>query len=360
MYEAELEAKSRRLRERFAAAGVALPANLELHRSQPTGFRQRAEFGVWHKDERSFFCMFEEKRPVEIASFPMGSKRLRDAMDGVLRCVLASETVLRRGLFQARFHTTLSGEALVTLIYRRKLDAAWSAEAEALRSSLGLQGVVGRSKGQKLVAGRDSVTERLPVNGAQLEYEQLEGTFSQSNAGVAAQMLSWASDAALGGAASARDDDLLELYCGSGSFTVALAPRFRRVLATEISKAATAVAVRNAERNGVANIAMGRVSAEELRQAMDGVRLFERLKHVRLDELRLNTVLVDPPRAGLGAEVACFLARFDRIVYISCNPETLVDDLGHLRTTHAVSRAAIFDQFPYTHHLECGVLLERR
>ena len=150
------------------------------------------------------------------------------------------------------------------------------------------------------------------------------------------------------------------LRCRSGNFTVALAPRFRRVLATEVSKTAVTTAVHNLAANGVSNVALGRVSAEELREAMEGLRPFERLRHVPLNELRMNTVLVDPPRAGCGADVTAFLGRFDRILYISCNPATLVEDVARLRHSHTVQRFAVFDQFPYTPHVECGALLVRR
>ena len=47
-------------------------------------------------------------------------------------------------------------------------------------------------------------------------------------------------------------------------------------------------------------------------------------------------------------------------MYISCNPDTLQDNLGELCNSHDVKRFAVFDQFPYTDHIECGVLLERR
>ncbi len=50
---------------------------------------------------------------------------------------------------------------------------------------------------------------------------------------------------------------------------------------------------------------------------------------------------------------------YPRILYISCNPETLCRNLETLSQTHNVTRLALFDQFPYTHHMECGVLLTR-
>ena len=66
--------------------------------------------------------------------------------------------------------------------------------------------------------------------------------------------------------------------------------------------------------------------------------------------------------AGAGLDVTCrTLARsFERIVYVSCNPQTLARDVQELLATHTVTRLAAFDQFAYTPHLECGVVLERR
>ena len=51
---------------------------------------------------------------------------------------------------------------------------------------------------------------------------------------------------------------------------------------------------------------------------------------------------------------------YDNILYISCNPETLRANVAALAATHRIAAAAAFDQFPYTHHLECGLLLQRR
>ena len=54
------------------------------------------------------------------------------------------------------------------------------------------------------------------------------------------------------------------------------------------------------------------------------------------------------------------MACFPRTVYISCNPDTLAANVAALGGSHAVERFAVFDQFPYTHHLECGALLVAR
>ncbi|MGL4614708.1 MAG: tRNA (uridine(54)-C5)-methyltransferase TrmA, partial [Shewanella sp.] len=72
-----------------------------------------------------------------------------------------------------------------------------------------------------------------------------------------------------------------------------------------------------------------------------------------------NTIFVDPPRAGIDPDTLALVQGYERILYISCNPETLKDNLEQLCKTHKISRFALFDQFPYTDHMESGVLLER-
>ncbi len=69
---------------------------------------------------------------------------------------------------------------------------------------------------------------------------------------------------------------------------------------------------------------------------------------------------MDPPRAGLDPATVQLIAEFDACVYISCNPDTLHDNLKVAVKTHDIKRFAVFDQFPYTHHLECGVYLVKR
>ena len=169
-------------------------------------------------------------------------------------------------------------------------------------------------------------------------------------------MLTWAREVTR----DSRDGDLVELYCGNGNFTVALAENFRRVLATEISRTSVASARENLAANGIDNVTVGRMSAEEFAAALKGDKGGRRVAEWGLDDYAFGTVLVDPPRAGLDAASCDQLSGYSRIVYISCNPETLASNLERLTETHRITRFALFDQFPWTHHCECGVLLERR
>ena len=154
---------------------------------------------------------------------------------------------------------------------------------------------------------------------------------------------------------------LLELYCGNGNFTLPLSRCFRQVLATEISKTSVHAAEWSIAENGCDNIKIARLSAEELTEAMNGVREFRRLQEagINVADYDISTVFVDPPRAGIDDDTLNMLQGFERIIYISCNPLTLADNLNTLAQTHRIVKAAVFDQFPHTHHVEAGVLLER-
>jgi tRNA (uracil-5-)-methyltransferase len=81
---------------------------------------------------------------------------------------------------------------------------------------------------------------------------------------------------------------------------------------------------------------------------------------VDLDCYDFSTIFVDPPRAGLDDLTRKMVCDYDRIIYISCNPETLARDLEVLTKTHNIEQTALFDQFPYTHHIESGVFLTRK
>ncbi len=340
-----------RFREDFSGAPDVFP-------SSPTGFRLRAEFRVWHEGEDLNYVMFrrgEPKAPVPVSEFPVASPAIQALMPK-LRHLLITTPVLRRKLFQVEFLATLSGDMLVTLIYHRPLDTDWQQAAEELAHTLSVS-VVGRSRKQKIIIGRDWVEEQLDCQGHRYRYRQPEQAFTQPNGRVNEAMLDWACRHAegLGG-------DLLELYCGIGNFTLPLARHFDRVIATELSKVATAAADQNRIANTISNVEFARLSAEEMTQAMDNKRPFRRLAHLQkpLPEYNLNTLFVDPPRAGLDPDTLALAERFDAVLYVSCNPETLLSNLATLRASHRVDALAFFDQFPYTHHMECAVRLRRR
>lgn len=357
-YDQQLEAKRERITRDFARFS---PPPLEVYPSPPSHYRQRCEFRLWHEGDDLFYAMFEvdpedpkKKAVVRLDDYPVASRRINALMPALLDAI-RDVPLLRRKLFQVEFLTTLGGEALITLVYHRQLDEHWEAEARRLQEALEVM-IIGRARKQRLVLERDHVWERLEIEGREFIYQQVENSFTQPNAEICRAMLAWARDVTRGSQAG----DLVELYCGNGNFTVALAENFRRVLATEISRTSVASARENLAANGIDNVTVGRMSAEEFAAALKGEKSGRRVAEWALDEYDFSTVLVDPPRAGLDEASCRQLGDYPRIVYISCNPESLADNLEILAETHMITRFALFDQFPWTPHCECGVLLERR
>ena len=351
-YPALLAAKCERVSALLAPFAPPPP---RVYPSAAEGFRMRAEFRVWHDGDALDYVMFrrdDPATPVPITHFPIGCERIQQLMP-LLRDALVRDTTLRRKVFQVEFLCTLSGDALLTLVYHRRLEQDWEQAAARLAADLRVS-VVGRSRKQKIVIGNSFVKELLKVQGRDFRYRQYEQAFTQPNAGVNTAMLTWACErgASVGG-------DLLELYCGNGNFTLPLACHFDHVIATELSKTSVRAARENLAENAIDNVHIIRLSAEEVSQAIRGYREFRRLAELPrpLADYDLRTIFVDPPRAGLDTGTLQMACGFPAILYISCNPQTLADNLATLCRSHRIEEFALFDQFPYTDHMECGVLL---
>ena len=367
-YDRQLDAKHEALKALFA--GLDIPA-IEVFASAPQHYRMRAEFRIWHEDDAICYAMFSPGQKASSATlqrieqFAPACEAINALMPRLLAAASA-DPVLRRRWYQVEFLATLSGEMLVTMVYHRPLDDAWEAAARQLQATLGIH-VIGRSRGQKRVLSQDFVTERLEIPSpagtppAPFLYRQPEGAFTQPNARMCERMIGWACEAVQQAGISPASD-LLELYCGNGNFTLPLSRHFRQVLATEVSKTSVQAAQWNIQANARPNVRIARLSAEEYTQAMQGERSFRRLREqeISLADHDFSTVLVDPPRAGVDDATLALLQRFPNIVYISCNPHTLRANLDTLCRTHTIQRMALFDQFPFTPHTECGVLLRQK
>ncbi|MDI6636118.1 tRNA (uridine(54)-C5)-methyltransferase TrmA [Pantoea dispersa] len=356
-YDAQLAEKVNRLQAMMAP--YAAP-DVEVFRSPVSHYRMRAEFRIWHDGDDLYHIIFDQetKQRIRVDQFPAASQLINTLMPKLIAAI-RDNRALRFKLFQIDYLSTLSNQIVISLLYHRKLEADWTEAATALRDSLRAEGfdvqLIGRATKTKICLDRDYVDERLPVAGQEMIYRQVENSFTQPNAAMNIQMLEWALDVT-----QDSRGDLLELYCGNGNFSLALARNFRRVLATEIAKPSVASAQYNIAANHIDNVQIIRMAAEEFTQAMNGVRSFNRLEGIDLNSYQCETIFVDPPRSGLDDETVKMVQAYPRIIYISCNPQTLCDNLSVLSATHNITRLALFDQFPYTHHMECGVLLTRK
>lgn len=361
-YQSQLAIKQLATTEQFARFN---PPPLETFDSPISHYRMRAEFKIWHVEDTYHYAMQpkgdKKAPPILMRDFPVASETINTVMPPLLDYLNQIEELKRR-LFQVEFLSTTTKEILITLVYHRPLDEQWQLQANQLQENLNKSlssviadlNIIGRSRKQKIQLGKNSVTETMVIDHSKFQYQQVENSFTQPNAAVCVKMLAWASDCAKDLRA-----DLLELYCGNGNFTIPLSHHFDKVFATEISKTSVASAKHNINLNKRTNITVARLSSEEFTQAYNQVRPFRRLRDIDLTSYNFSTVFVDPPRAGLDDDTCELVSNFDNIIYISCNPETLADNLEQLTKTHMIKRLALFDQFPYTDHRECGVLLSK-
>ena len=327
----------------------------EFFASQRAGYRTRAEFGIWREGEELSYTMYGAKaKRVFIDECPKVAAPIANLMPRLLGA-LAKNQILKEKLFGAEFISCASG-ILATLLYHKRLGEAEQGEIESLaREFVGHRvTIAARAKGQKLLSGELNLQDRLNIGDKIYKFTFGDGAFIQPNTAVNEKMIAWAKGCV------ERGTDLLELYCGHGNFTVAMAEKFKRVLATEISKSSIANALKNCELNGVNNIKFLRMSAEELISAFGREREFNRLRELDIFSYDFSHVLVDPPRAGLDASVINFIKNYENIVYISCSPQSLKRDMAQLDATHEAVKFAVFDQFANTAHIECGVLLRSK
>ena len=359
-YTSQLDAKTSRLRTLLSPiVSPSVLSNTHIVPSAPEHYRMRAEFRVWHDGDDLYHIMFDQKtkQKYRVEQLPAACELINRAMVDVIEG-LKTEPVLRQKLFQIDYLCCLNDQVLVSLLYHRQLDEKWEHQINLLRDKLNQHysiDFIGRAKKQKKVMHRDYVIETLPIHGKDYTFKHIENSFTQPNALVNCKMIEWAANIG-----KQLEGDLLELYCGAGNFSIPLSNYFNKVLATEISKTSVNAAQYNIAQNGTENCTILRMSSEEFVEAQRGVRTFRRMEGVHLSDYDLQTVLVDPPRAGLDDETCKMISQYDNILYISCNPDTLAENLIYLSQTHEVTQTALFDQFPFTHHIEAGVFLQRK
>lgn len=350
-YEAQLDFKVQREKKRFVDI---YDGDIDIVKSEDGAFRNRAEFRVFHKLGKLDYAMSSvDKKLMTIDKCSMVSLTISLIMAKLLDEV-KDNAILSQKFFSVEFLSSTTKDILVTMIYHKKLDDAWSVEAKKLEKILDIK-IIGRSRGQKVVLSCDVIEERLKIFSQEFNIQYKEGGFTQPNQKVNVQMIEWVLNNI------ETKDDLCELYCGGGNFTLPLSKQFDKVLATEISKTSIRSAKLNCELNEIQNIKFIRMSSEEFVEARAGVREFRRMKQedVVLEDYNFSTIFVDPPRAGLDETTLKLSQEFEQIVYISCNPETLYRDLQTLTKTHTIKCFALFDQFAFSGHIECGVVLSK-
>jgi len=169
-------------------------------------------------------------------------------------------------------------------------------------------------------------------------------TFFQNNVHLLGQLLD---DVRLAAMSVGEAPRIADLYGGVGTIALHLAPFSASVECVEAVGESAALAAQNAAAAGVTNV---RTHAQDvlafLREQADG---------------NYDAVVVDPPRTGMGPAVCTELLRIrpQRLIYISCNPLTQIEDLRNLEAGYRLTSFQSYDMFPHTPHLETLALLDR-
>src|SRR5574344_886326 len=144
-----------------------------------------------------------------------------------------------------------------------------------------------------------------------------------------------------------KEDNVLDLYCGTGSIGIYLADHCKSVLGIEINEDAIKDANKNKELNNLNNITF---------KCGDVGKLLSK------NNFKPNLLIVDPPRAGLDSLAMSNVMDISapRVIYVSCDPMTLARDLNILKDKYDILSITPFDMFPQTYHVECVCVMKLR
>ncbi|HEY6516543.1 MAG TPA: 23S rRNA (uracil(1939)-C(5))-methyltransferase RlmD [Steroidobacteraceae bacterium] len=181
----------------------------------------------------------------------------------------------------------------------------------------------------------------LTLDFAPTDFVQVNGAVNQALVGRAMELLR-----------PSAQSRVLDLYCGLGNFTLALARTAGHVVGVEGEAGLVERARHNARRNGLANVEF---HASDLSKPTELPAGWLRGRYTH--------VLLDPPRVGAAPEMLAAIGRLtpERVLYVSCHPGSLARDVGILVHEHGftLEAAGVVDMFPHTAHVESMAILER-
>ena len=144
-----------------------------------------------------------------------------------------------------------------------------------------------------------------------------------------------------------KKEVVLDAYSGVGTIGLIAAKNAKKVISVEINKSAHKNAIENAKRNNVDNIEFVCADAGE---------------YISKSDIDIDVLIMDPPRSGSDEMFLSTVInkRIEKIIYISCNPETLARDIAYLSSLYKVTYVQPVDMFPMTAHVETVVELIRK
>lgn len=309
-----------------------------------SGYRMRCEFSY----NNFSYIMFDGDRRIKLTVFNKAHPSIQRVMP-ILLDYLKNVPTLTKGLFQINFRT--NGEiTLTSFIYRKNIPESYLEFAKQLELLIPIK-CLARSKNKIICTSDNQIHSKIYALDKNYILQHSDNSFFQPNYYSLAMMLEFINNNLN------NCDDLLELYCGCGSFSIPLSNKFKNVFVSDNNRDNIINLITNIKLNNINNISFGRISDDEFSQAISG-RKFNRLKGINLQNFNFSHVIVDPPRSGLHDSLIHSLDRYKNIIYVSCNPETFIRDVGRM-VNYRIKSLALFDQFANTSHLEVIGILEK-
>lgn len=340
-YDAQLEAKQKSVDDALRRIGKLdgfelrpiIPSADEYH------YRRRIRLQVG-ADNRLGFYAASSHELVEIDACLIADERLNHVIELLRRWARGTNTTIE--------HVEIvTGDEPKQLVVVVEASGAFFPRDEPQCANLvgmggEIQGLIVSAPDRRKVWGDPRITVELRGD---LSLAVDADTFTQINPEGNRRIL----DELLSAAGFQKSDRVLELYCGAGNFTLAMARQSREVVAVEGFRAAIANAKHNAQRNAVDNIRW--ISAPVPKALAELKRRREKFAKIVLDPPRTGAKGIETDLAALGAE---------KILYVSCNPATLARDLAALvKHGYKLRRVQPIDLFPQTFHVEALAVLER-
>ena len=349
--EAQIVEKQRGLMDGLKHIGKVEPEDiLAPLTNDHWGYRYKARLGVkFVRKKERLMIGFREKESSLLADLSR-CEVLHPAVGE--RFEALRELILGLSIYQQMPQIEVCiGDSVIGLVFRN-LAPFSDADLDALRR-------FGETHGMHIFTqskGPDSVERIYPLDGPALSYElpdfnltlEFRPTdFTQVNPGINRRLVTHAIDLL----APQPDDRVLDLFCGIGNFTLALARRCAYVVGVEGEKGLVERARANAARNAISNV--------EYHMA----DLFGEIEGASWVRQQYDKMLIDPPRSG-AYEIVQKMKLFKpkRIVYVSCNPATLARDAGELvhNQGYRLRSAGVMDMFPHTTHVESIAVFEAK
>ena len=319
------------------------PNKLITNFSPPSSYRNRCEFTY----QKNKYVMYQGPEKIYMTTFRSAAKQIQYLMPILLKHINESKR-MKAKLFQVNFRTNELNEVMITLIYHQEISDDLINEIKNLSSQLKAN-IILRSK--NFLFSTSSKFFKSPIEYKKINLYQTDNCFYQPNKFLLNYMVKKVVEFI------DNADDILELYCGVGTFTIPISYSCNKILASENNRDSIKCLKIGLDKNNIFNVTNVRLSDNEVYEFLMG-RKFNRTKGINIDKYNFSHVLVDPPRSGLTKKTIEMVGAFKNIIYISCNPETYLRDINFLKK-HKIKKIELFDQFPNTQHLEIVSLLQR-